>query len=489
LSPSCRRSNYGVALAALLVASVSAPGAAFADACPNAAIRAQQGSSSLPECRAWERVSPADKNGSGIYFQGGLMRTAPDGERTTFVSSASFAGGVSGAPIVSDYLAERDGTGWTTENITQPAASDPFGSQLAFRLSYRWFSRDLTRGVLLRNDHPDMDRNLWLHDLATGSDDRLSPASITPLDPFSQLNYAPAFADATDDGGHVVFESTGRLTPDAPVPDGGPRTYEWVDGEVRLVGVLPASEGGGPAATSMAGRGLSGGLGSNARTERVMSEDGSRIYFTVPTGPQGSGDIKSIPGEVYLREDGATTTHVSASQRTDCAGDPTCGGDGIPDPVADPDGPGLVRFETASTDGSVVFLQSCRKLTDDATGNCDPFAGPYREEIFRYDVESGELTDLTPESAFERRICTANCGVLGTSNDGDYVYFVDDRFDLGIAIYLWHGGTITEIGPAFSLRNENAYSYIEGPRSSRVSEDGRFVSWTHEDAGVERLYL
>jgi Tol biopolymer transport system component len=416
------------------------------------------------------------------------------------VSSSSFAGGV-GAPIVSDYVARRGGSGWVTENVSQPSASDSGGAQLSVRFGYRWFSSDLTRGLFMRSDSLDLDRNLWLRDFAAGSNERLSPASITPLDPFAQFFSETVVADATDDAEHVVFESMGQLTADAPPADGGARAYEWADGEIRLVGVLPASEGGGPAPTSLAGRGATGaapqgpgtgGPGANAWSERVMSEDGSRIYFTVPTGPQGSGDSKSAPGEVYLREDGATTTHVSASQRTDCAGDPTCGGDGVADPVSDPDGPGQVRFETASSDGSVVYLQSCRKLTDDSTGNCGL---PYREELFRYDVASGELTNLTPQSALALGMCTSQCGVIGASKDGEYVYLADvEQPGVGgttQTAYVWHGGTITEVGPAYTARRLNVTPYIEGPRTSRVSDDGRFLVWLNQvgDTDDDRLYI
>ena len=47
-----------------------------ADSCPNAAIRAAQGSSFLPECRAYEQVSPVEKNGNDIWA-GRPMPPAP----------------------------------------------------------------------------------------------------------------------------------------------------------------------------------------------------------------------------------------------------------------------------------------------------------------------------------------------------------------------------------------------------------------------------
>ena len=51
------------ATAASLFALGASPALA-ADACPNAAIRAQQSAQGLPDCRGYEMISPPDKNGS-----------------------------------------------------------------------------------------------------------------------------------------------------------------------------------------------------------------------------------------------------------------------------------------------------------------------------------------------------------------------------------------------------------------------------------------
>ena len=51
----------------------------------------------------------------------------------------------------------------------------------------------------------------------------------------------------------------------------------------------------------------------------------------------------------------------------------------------------------ATPDGSKVFFTSCEKLTDDstATGPCDL---ENQGDLYSYDVETNELTDLTVDS-------------------------------------------------------------------------------------------
>jgi len=66
-----RRAAFGmVCLCVLGLAAFlgsSAPSAALAEgACPNEAIRQEQSSTFLPDCRAYEMVSPVDKNGADV---------------------------------------------------------------------------------------------------------------------------------------------------------------------------------------------------------------------------------------------------------------------------------------------------------------------------------------------------------------------------------------------------------------------------------------
>src|ERR1041384_6869750 len=75
-------------LVAFLGTGAPTAGAA-AEGCPNAGA---PGVGFLPECRAWEMVSPTDKNGGHVMPISSRTRAARDGEAVTFVSPPGVAG-------------------------------------------------------------------------------------------------------------------------------------------------------------------------------------------------------------------------------------------------------------------------------------------------------------------------------------------------------------------------------------------------------------
>src|SRR4029077_4206654 len=89
------------------------------------------GTEGLPDERAWELVSPTQKNSAevavpgvaGGVFENGSVRIqagATSGESITYTSWTSF-GQAQGAPATNQYLSKRTAAGWETENIS------PFG--------------------------------------------------------------------------------------------------------------------------------------------------------------------------------------------------------------------------------------------------------------------------------------------------------------------------------------------------------------------------
>ena len=81
------RQSLGL-LFVLVVLAVS-PAMAPADSgCPNGEIRDQQSSTYLPQCRAYEQVSPVDKNGSSVQQ---FLRLAADGEGVAWISLGAYA--------------------------------------------------------------------------------------------------------------------------------------------------------------------------------------------------------------------------------------------------------------------------------------------------------------------------------------------------------------------------------------------------------------
>ncbi len=202
------------------------------------------------------------------------------------------------------------------------------------------------------------------------------------------------FAGATESGRRVVFESDGRrLTPDG-LSNAGVGVYEWANGEVRFVSKLPSGE---PADAALAGAGSL--RGQFYPGDHLISEDGSRIFFTAAIG---------VGGPLYVREDGISTELLTASER---AGD-------------DPSLPASGLFAAAKADdGALALFTSAQKLTDDATA-CDVSCpGGFAPDLYLWDAEApaGErLTDLTTGDEGGGGVQ----GVAAAADDLSHVYFV-----------------------------------------------------------------
>lgn len=279
-----------------------AAGATGSDSCPNAEIRGLQSSAYLPDCRAYEMVSPVDKEGANIAAaQHGLTESSVDGNAIKYVSSTAFGDATGIQSRGAEYLARREPQGWVTHSVTpeQDAVPGSGLNQLEEPAQYMVFSPDLSEGVYLAGtplvaDHPNVERvsNLYLRtDLfaAPLSDYELLSDSYAPIaGRLSTQSQGIAFAGASSDFSHVIFETYNNLTPETSGLDPTlPKLYEWVNGVVRLAGVLPD---GTPASESIAGKGAGGGLFLNeeARLQErswelnAISTDGSRVIFEGP---------------------------------------------------------------------------------------------------------------------------------------------------------------------------------------------------------------
>ena len=307
-----------------------------------------------------------------------------------------------------------------TEPIAPYQTPNAFGALLDLG-GYEMFNPDLTRGVVSnwhdpneRNSEVDNDQRLLFLRDANGGYTKLTPSPAVTPSPFSS---DPVFIGASEDLTRVFFESTQQLTPDAP-PAGTSEVYEWANGAVSVVGVLPngtvASEG----ATTATLRGNV----NNFEHKQAVSPDGTDIVFQ-------SGS----PSQVYLRSDGATTTPVSLSQKPGSEGEPAAAG---------------AKFlGGASADGrtfSKIYFTSSSELTDDA------FTGPSQEgsDLYEFDVASGELRDLTvatgPQNPKGAEVVSE---WFHASADGSYLYFFaggvlapGGHVNSGNDLYVIHGG-------------------------------------------------
>ncbi|HEY2767532.1 MAG TPA: hypothetical protein VGI76_04705, partial [Solirubrobacteraceae bacterium] len=249
--------QYGTTTEDDRILNVPAPPATAADGCTNAAIRQEQHASLLPECRAYEMVSPVDKRGGDIAAVPGRTQAAVDGNSIKYMSKTAFADAIGSEAPGAEYIAARSAEGWTTHSINPPQGSVFFGvSGLA---SYLASSPDLTKGVFFGRTpvlagHPNVENvsNIYLrNDLQTsgaGHYELLSDA-VSPVQPPKGVEDEPEinFDAASADWSHILFESYSDLTANtAGMNPSLPKVYEWDDGVVEFVGVLPDSACGTP---------------------------------------------------------------------------------------------------------------------------------------------------------------------------------------------------------------------------------------------------
>jgi len=459
--------------------------------------------------RVYEQVSPVAKNGADVMPDPQRTRAAAGGDAVQFASLTAF-GDVRGGSLATEYIGRRDPEtgGWSVHGITPPQQPGAATDVLIHGLESRYlgeFSSDLSQGVFMAKspltNAPNVEDvvNLYLRDdlltAGVGSYRLLTPAITLQEDLPLQPVVKPFVVGASADFSHVVFESQRNLTLDSSELD-GTKLYVWANDALRLVGVLPN----GDPTRAQAGQGAS--IPRKSYATGTVSEDGARIIFTAPPFSQDERG-----GALYVRDDHGTadaaddtTTSVNISERTDCNGDPQCGGDGVPDPTPDPSNPGGVSqpatYWAASRDASVVFFTTSEQLTDDDVNHTGDLyrvklTAPVGERLERISVDLEPADnpggDVTNGHAAE--------GVLGASFDGETIYFIDggqlvsgnptscmgtegecDR------IFVWHAGrSLNEVGAinpgAEADQLVGAPGWGLTPQSSRVTPDGRFLAF------------
>jgi hypothetical protein len=389
------------------------------------------GPATLPDGRAYEKVSPADKNGSDILNAGTLSST--NGNRVSYMSFAAFAN-VPGGGLVDEYLAARGADGWSSVGISP--LQDPVNS-LNSSLP-QGFNADLTKALLMNGNppvggaNPDS-TNLYLFD---GSS--YTPVSGDQPNSGGGLNGGPTFDGAATDYSHIIMEQAVDQ-PDmlAPGAIANVRTiYDYSGGTLHIVSRDEANAVNTTDATTG---------GSFAAVRTAVSQDGTRVFFMRDQ-------------EVWVRKNLAATSHVSEDQRT----------------TPDPDGTSGKQFWGATPDGSDAFFTSPQKLTDDATSSIPNGTS----DLYRYNVGSGDLTDITVDGGDPNG---AEVQAVVGVGAGPTVYFVAHGvLDTGATagdnnLYAWRGGTTTFIAKLDPFSDGANWTPDEVSRTSRTTNNGRYL--------------
>jgi DNA-binding beta-propeller fold protein YncE len=390
-----------------LLQTFAPPGGADTE-CPNQAFRSGP-SAALPDCRAYEMVSPLDKdNGDvlallNIFNHTTLLdQSSVDGSAFTFSSYRAFADPKS-APYTNQFLAKRKaGSGWQTESL------DPQGPGASFfENPVNAFSPDLGSAWLTwRNPAgeprpdpcaPAETLNLYRRDNASGVFSALSCAEI------DTGFFQPEIQGFSVDGSHSVFRADAALTPDAsgatgavPVPHPIYQLYESNGaGQLQLVSVLPNGE----AAERDASAGAVGETNPNSHwnfnrlgsLSNAVSADGRRVFWSTPTNG-------GIAGPIYLR------LNADQAQSEVAGGECTEPTMACTIPVSASVTPSPARFQIGNPQGTKALF-----VIGDAGG---ALAG----NLYEFDAEAEPpASHLVAEDVIE--------SILGASEDLSRVYF------------------------------------------------------------------
>lgn len=451
-------------------------------ACANEARREAQSAVNLPDCRAYEMVSPPDKQGNDVNWGAGTA--AIDGNRFLFLSKGSFAGQpTSLAAEDTPYLVTRHSTGWETEGIALPNGSISFGHD-----GYRGFNPDMSKGVIGWEEgtrfgthdplaHPGF--NIYMRDSETGSFELLNGRT-------RQISNEDGFVWGSTDFGKLALETRFPLVPGTPCQaENTECAWEWDHGVVRLASVLPDGE---PAHGRVGGSG-----GSTCNTEHAMSDDGSRLFFTTESGQP----------QLYARENGETTTLISGSERT------------LPGGVSG----GSVYYQSAEAGhGNRVFFTTRNSLVDaDTNETLDLYMYDYSKPVgHRLTLISASQNPETESAQVHGNgFSTEECGgVAAVSEDARRVYFAADNQIVvgaptapGPKLYLWDDSDGSPQLKYIATLNNNerdrrvwAAPSVDSlgsgiPRQARWSRDGRYLAFLStasltgfENEGEQEIY-
>jgi hypothetical protein len=442
----------------LVMASIwlgSAVPAPAVGACPNAQLRSGA-SERLPDCRAYEQVSPIDKDGQDALSLVPLepaQSSACEAGGTCTLAYMNVGAAFDGAPgneFPNAYESTREDGGWRTTPISPPTWQAPANSFA--KVSYA-FSGDLSDAVLrvplqqLTEGAPAGVYNLYLRDPSGGYS--LVTSTTPPEPPLADCGHCyeeqdvPSFAGASSDFSHVIFEANDSLVGGAP--SGEENLYEEAAGHVSLVGVLP--DGAIPPQGATAGGGIEVIEEHAHELDHAISSDGSRVLFEADADGGEPDPSQTEMTELYDRIDGAETVEISApgpgARPGDCE---TLGGVCNAEPA---------QFWAASADGSIVYFTSKASLTKESYTGEEPAGGENPgDDLYRYDLDTHTLTDLTVDLDKAKDPDGADVlGVAGASEDGSYVYFVAE-------------GKLGEPGSGAESGDPNLYVWHEGAEGS-----------------------
>ena len=345
----------------------------YPPSCPNQTIRQQTNADSLPDCRAYELVSPEDA-GTVVIFSGPTPQspTATSPSRTTFAGLFGAIPGAGDPPNVRGdlYMSTRTSTGWKTRYVGLPASMAQWSGGPPWNIAYNnsYYAQNFA-DVLTT---PSMSQiGIWdrgyyycnVNDYATCQTDGSGEGAYG----------LPDVPKGHSDAPYVVDSTTGAITDRWPTNVGavpyGEKFVGHTDASANMSHFIFTSNipfvPGGQAGSSPPGQAIPGGNPGDMYDNDIASgtlsivnrdssgdpleampvetsDDGSHILMTIGGARvPGTWAKTSGPGELFMRVDDAMTYDIAPGH--------------------------AVQYVDMTPDGSKVYFTSSQDLTADGS--------------------------------------------------------------------------------------------------------------------------
>jgi hypothetical protein len=351
----------------------------YPETCPNSIVRAQTGSGGLPDCRAYELVSPEDSGAATLTIGGPSSPYAAPSAMTFYGFFGSVPGPWNPQNVFGDmYLSRRTSTGWQTSYVGIPAdqlpraGGPPNGnvfprpdSILGSRSMHRILDWDLGTAGLANYTGKDrfgsMAPYVWgpdgtsygrlptnLAQVTNGADDMIEggfDGDVMPSGDFTHYFFSSghiAFAPGgeTSDNGSVYDNDigAGTVTVASKLQNGEPIPEEPGDETDDYFNLPTASIDGSHVLISATGSGVCGLAKCPYVPATPIPCNTGGVVVSIP------GQCpENLPGHLYMRVDGQVTYDVSRGA--------------------------VVRFDGMTDDGSKVYFTTTEDLTTDNSDN------------------------------------------------------------------------------------------------------------------------
>jgi hypothetical protein len=412
-------------------------GAAADGACPNEALRVENNSTALPDCRAYEQVTPSYQG--GFRISPGLSKVSEDGSQVVSQTFGVYAGAESDSSLSGTYyLFARGGSGWATSPLSVPAAQFP-------QQEYDDRSPDgSTLWMFHRGDDPiGRQRDLYLR-APDGALSEIGP--VLPPDSPNLTNSATnlEYRGASRELSHVLFstltsqQATWPFDPTSHAIS-AETLYEY-SGTGNTEPVLVGVSGGRGSNTLISQCGTAFGSERNRDVYNAVSTSGETVFFTAEH-LEGCPAVQPPVNELYARvgaEKAIAISEPALPPGARCTG--ACATAEHEEGV----------FQGASQDGSKVFFLTEQPLLDGDEEGAGHGMDLYEARIEGggRDAGIGGLVQVSHDPTSGQSAGVQ--GVARVSEDGSRVYFVAT-------------GVLTEesngLGQVAQLGKKNLYLY------------------------------